>query len=360
MPIVNFDYNQLINGNKDHRIGKWTVKLSAVIEETARDIEKDYDLTSLLYNMVPSESAFESLAIEDSYGYMKATYAGNKAESDKTSLVGKKFFEHIPYTMNVQFTRQMLDDAQYALKPDHGMKGKQIPESYYRTREAIAQLGYIKGEEEYLDFAGGRTPLTTYDGKPLFSKEHEYGVKDGHAYGRQSNLFYVIKENASSGDIAEYVAQASIHIRQMKDSNGRPQRFHADTLLMPGGATTAKYEQRTRIALGSDFFPGMANNEMNPQSGLWNFKVLPEWELETDNGFEMIVMSQDAKENMMSMFYDRTPLDISVEYDKKHWVYDWNAYSRFSIGHANYKHVAKIKVFDKDPGDEVTSKMTQL
>ena len=355
--IVNFDYNKIINGEKDPRVGKWGEKLAAVIVDTVNHTDGD-ELIKLLYNLSTSDSASESMAIEDGFGLMKATLDGNKAAVDATNFIGSKEWKHIPYALQVQYTKQLLEDAHYALKPDQGLKARQLPETYFRTREKIAQLGYIMGENEYLDFEGGRTPLTTYDGKPLFSASHTYGKAGGHANGTQSNLFYVVNPNPTAGDFAEYLSQASINIRQMKDSNGNAQNFAADTFLIPGASGNGKYEMMARQAIGSDFFPTGATNAINTQAGIWNFKVLPDWELKSTDPFEMIVMSQDAKENLMSMFYDRTGLEITAHYDDDHRLYKWNAYARFSLGHANYRHAVKVKVFKETPSN--TSGMTLL
>lgn len=355
--IVNFDYNKIINGQKDHRIGKWCQKLSAVIEDTVNNTDGD-ELIKLLYNISTSDSAKESIAIEDGFGLMKATLDGNKAQVDRTNFIGKKEWEHITYKLQIQYTKQYLEDCNYALKPDQGLKARQIPEVYFRTREKSAVLGYILGENEYMDFANARTPLTTYDGKPLYSASHTYGTQDGHAYGTQSNLFYVVNPNPTAGDLAEYLSQASINIRQMKDSNGNAQNFSADTLLIPGASGNGKIEMLARQAIGSDFFPTGATNAINTQAGIWNFKVLSDWEIKNGDPFEMIVISQDAKENLMSQLYDRTGLSVSAHEDSDHDVFKWNGRARWSLGHANYRHTAKVKVFKEAPSD--TSNMTLL
>ena len=350
MGIVNFDYNKLINGEKDHRIGKWATKLSAVIEDTMIATEGDYELTKLLYNVADSDSAFESVAIEDGIGLMKATLDGNKPRVDQNTFIGEKTWKHIPYTTQIDFTRQYLKDCHYKLNQQQGAKAKQIPNSYYKTREKIAQLGYIMGEQSVLSFNGGDTPLTTYDGKPLFHKQHSFGAANGHANGTQSNLFYVVDPDPTSGKIAEYIQQLSINTRQMKDSNGDAQQFTADTILIPGNR--GKMELATRQALGSDFWPGGNYNDINPQAGRWNMNVLPDWELAAGGpDFEIITVSQDAKENMASMFWDREPLEVTADYDLATKIYSFYGYTRFSLGHANYRHTTRLKIFKTKPSD---------
>ena len=356
MGIVNFDYNKLINGEKDHRIGKFATKLSAVIEDTMIHTADDYELTKLLYHMADSDSAFESAVIEDGIGYMGATLDGNKPKTDKTTFVGSKEWKHIPYSTSIQFTKQYLDDCHYALREQDGAKARQIPSSYYKTRERVAQLGYIEGENETMTFAGATTPLTTYDGKPLFSKTHAFGAANGHANGAQSNLYYVVDADPTSGKIAEYVQQMSIHMRQMKDSNGEAQLYTGDTILIPGN--TPKLELCTRQAIGSEFWPSTPNNDMNPQAGRFNFKPLPAWEIGDNDSMDIIMISQEAKENMGSAFWNRESLSVTGEFVMAERVFNFYGHARFSIGHANYRHAIKLKIFKTEPSDK--SKYTAL
>ena len=120
MSAVNFEYSKIINGEKDHRIGKWCHKLAAVIEDTVRNTANDYELTNLLYNVAKSDSASESVVLEDGIGLMHATLDGNKPMVDQTNFIGSKEWKHIPYTLQIQYTKQLLEDAHYALKPDQG------------------------------------------------------------------------------------------------------------------------------------------------------------------------------------------------------------------------------------------------
>ena len=74
MPTIKFDYNKLINGEKDSRLGRLATKLSAVIEESSADIQDQFKLVPLLYNVSTSDSSAETLVIEDGYGLMNPTY----------------------------------------------------------------------------------------------------------------------------------------------------------------------------------------------------------------------------------------------------------------------------------------------
>ena len=360
-PIIKFDYNQLINGNKNARLGRLATKLSAVIEESSADISDQFKLVPLLYNESTSDSSAETIVVEDGYGLMSPTYDGNRPKTDKTTQIGKKVVMHVPYTKHIFFTKQMIDDAKARLNPAMGVKAKELPRSYYQTRETLGQLGFINGEQSSFTFDGAEIDLTTYDGQPLFSANHKYGSPEGHAYGDQSNLFYVVKEfdKLTAGDIAEYIAQLAINVRQMKNANGMPQGFAADSIFIPGGIQSAKIQTLTRQALASEFVPGSGNNDVNTQYGQFSLNIMPMWDRSSRNdAMEIMIMSQGSKEQLRSMFYDRTSLEVNAWEDDMTRNLNFSAYSRFGFGHADYKHVVKLKIYNSAPSD--TDNITQL
>lgn len=359
MPTIKFDYNKLINGEKDSRLGRLATKLSAVIEESSADINDQFKLVPLLYEESTSDSSAETIVVEDGYGLMSPTYDGNRPKTDKTTEIGKKVVMHIPYTKHIFFTKQMIDDAKGRLRPDMAVKAKELPRSYYQTREIVGQLGYINAENESMVFDGAEIDLTTYDGKPLFSAHHTYGKDGAHAYGEQSNLFYVVNPDVTSGDIAEYLAQLAINVRQMKNANGMPMGYAADSIFVPGGVMSAQVQTLARQALGSQFSPSNGNNDINTQYGQYSLNIMPMWDRASkDDAMEIMMMSQDSKSQMRSMFYDRTALSVKAWEDDMTRNLNFSAYSRFGFGHADYKHVVKLKIFKTDPADK--SNMTLL
>lgn len=359
MPTIKFDYNKLINGEKDSRLGRLATKLSAVIEESSADISDQFKLIPLLYEESTSDSSAETIVVEDGYGLMDPTYDGNRPKTDKTTEIGKKVVMHIPYTKHIFFTKQMIDDAKGRLRPDMSVKAKELPRSYYQTREVVGQLGYIDGEKEFTEFNGAKIDLTTYDGKPLFSANHTYGKEGAHAFGTQSNLFYVVNPDVNSGNIAEYLAQLAINVRQMKNANGMPMGYAADSIFIPGGVMSAQIQTLARQALGSQFSPSNGNNDINTQYGQFSLNIMPLWDRASkDDAMEIMVMSQDSKSQMRSMFYDRTALSVNAWVDDMTRNLNFSAYSRFGFGHADYKHVVKLKIFKTAPED--TSNMTAL
>ena len=359
MPIIKFDYNESINGKKNARIGQLATKLSAIIEESSANMNDQHKLTSLLYKEATSDSATETLVIEDGYGLMSPTVAGNAPKTDKTTEIGQKVFMHIPFGKHIFFTEQMIEDSKGRLSPAMSVKAKELPRAYYNTKETIAQLGYINAENDSMVFDGAKIDLTTYDGKPLFSAEHTYGHPKGHAFGTQSNLFYVVNADPSAGDIAEYLAQLAVAGRQMLNANGDPQGFNFDTLILPGGVRSATLQSRARSAIGSQYFPGTPNNDINTQNSQWNLGIMPLWDrAATDDALELIVISQEAKDQMKSMWYNRRNLTVNVWKDDLTGNLNYRGSTRFGLGHADYKHAIKLKIFKTAPAN--TSGMTAL
>lgn len=350
MPNVKITYNQSINGVKDTRIKGLVPLVSALIEESTQSLDKKNSVIPYLFNEKKSDKHTEYIAIEDGYDLMDPTFDGDRPKTDKTAPVGEKKISHINFTKHIMFTEQMMEDAYYQLDPSIEVKAKSLPDSYFKTREKIAQMAYINAESKEMDYRGEKIDLTTYDGEALFSKNHKYGAKDGHAFGEQSNLFYVkVKDihNIDPGFIAECLSEMAARINQMKNANGEAQDFDADTLFVPRGVQTTLFVDKVRRAIGSDYFPGgtAALNDINTQAGQWNFVPLSLWKPDAP---EIMVMSQDAKKMMKSMFYNRITLGVNAWHDDMTGNLNYRARTRFGLGHVDYKHVAKLKFVTED------------
>lgn len=356
MPNIKWNYNKSINGFKDARIKGLGAQVSALIEESVKDSANKKSAIPYLFNETKSDKQVETIAIEDGYDLMDPTADGDKAKTDKTNQIGEKSISHIIFTKNVVISETMMEDSYYSMDPSIELRARSLPDAYWKTREKIAQSAYIEGEKSSFDYRGAKVDLTTYDGKPLFSTQHTYGDKEkGHAFGKQSNLFYIVDANPSAGAIAEMISKMAAIINQMKNSNGEAQDFDADTIFVPRGVQTSGGVDKVRRAIGSEFFPGTANNDINTQYGQWNFVPLALWQ---PDELEIMIMSQDAKRMMKSMFYNRINLNVNVWEEPGTGNLNYRARTRFGLGHVDYKHVAKLKILKEAPSD--TSGMTRL
>lgn len=341
MPNINFNYNQSINGIKDGRIKGLGTEVSALIEEGMKDTSAKKSVIPFLYNETKSDKQTERIVVEDGYDLMDPQADGDAAKTDKTTTIGEKQVSHVIYTKNVTLTEVMMEDSGYRMDPSIELKARSLPDSYWRTREAVAQGAYINGENSSFLFRDAQIDTTTYDGMPLFSTNHKYGSEDGHTYGTQSNLFYVnLGSDYTAGDIAEVLSAGAAAINQMLNSNGEAQDFDADTVFVPRGVATNGFVDKVRRAIGSEYFPGVVNS-INTQAGAWNFVPMALWKPATP---EIMIMSQDAKKMMKSMFYNRINLNVNVWQEERTGNLNWRARTRFGVGHVDYKHVIKIKI----------------
>ena len=354
MPNAIFNYNVQINGKHEARIKGVIADVSSIIQESLQNGGKD-SVIPKLFVKAKSNRQSEYFSIEDSLGLMKPTIDGDKPKTDKAGEIGSKRISHAIYTLDTMVTETMIEDAGYGMDISIERRARDLPEAYFNTRELLAQKAYTEAEKTGFDFYGAKIDLTTYDGMPLFSANHKYGAQDGHAFGTQSNLFYIVESNPNAGFMAEVLAQAAAQLNQMKNANGMAQGFIADTIVTSGDARVTKLNTMLRQASGSEYFPGGPNNDINTQYGQWNMFAMNQWE--TPN-FEFIVMSQKAKDQNKSMFFDRTNLSINVWTENGSRNTHWDSRARWGLGHVDYKHAIKVKVFKEAPSD--TSGMTQL
>lgn len=359
MPNVHFNYNKDINGFKDSRIRGLGTEVSALIEEGLKDNNAKKSVIPYLYNEVKSNKQTERISIEEGYDLMDPTPDGDVAKTDKSQEIGHKDISHVIYTKNVMVTETMMEDSYYNMSPDIELKARSLPDSYWRTREAVAQNAYINGHLSSFNFRGATIDTTTYDGMPLFSNAHKYGDESGHATGTQSNNYFIrLGEDYTAGDVAEVLSAGAAVINQMLNSNGEAQDFDADTVLIPRGVATNGFVDKVRRAIGSEYFPSTATshdvNTINTQSGQWNFVPMGLWKPAKP---EIIIMSQDAKKMMKSMFYNRIDLKVNVWETPGTGTLNWRSRTRFGVGHVDYKHCMKITILGSSDN---TDGMTEL
>lgn len=356
MPGSNFNYNVQINGKHDARIKGLIADVSSIIEESLDQGGKD-SMIPYLFVEGKSNRQSEYISIEDALGYMHPTIDGDKPKTDKRGEIGGKRISHVLYTLDTIVTQIQMEDADYGL--DIGIKNSalQLPRSYYNTREYIAQNAYINGDKSGFKFENAPIDLTTYDGQPLFSNNHTYGADDGHAYGTQSNYFCIKRDNPDAGFMAEVLAALAAEIGQMKNANGMPQNFLADTVFVKGDKRHTRLNTMVRQATGSEFFPAanVGTNAINTQNGQWNYIPMPYWQGEDA---EIMVMSQTAKDQEKALFLDRVDLDIDVYTEPGSKNIHYSSRARWGLGMVDYKHVVRCKIIGST--DSVPDNMTEL
>ncbi|MBQ1244672.1 MAG: hypothetical protein IIX94_02885 [Clostridia bacterium] len=234
---------------------------------------------------------------------------------------------------------EMMEDANYGVAADAKRRAENFTRSYYKTINKICETALINGTNASAVFARANLDLTSPDGLPLFSSSHLYGKTKS---GTQSNFFYgdvfssgTTERKASTGAFEEALGELSVKFRNMKDENGDPLGYTADTLILPGNRPVA--ETIAKKVAGSEGALGNGYNDINLHFGNWNIVILPNWQTEDDR---VMIMSSEANKNLSgNMFFNRVPLTVTSWVDNHTGNYVWNGRCRFGVGFGTYKHI---------------------
>lgn len=350
MPIINFDYNQIINGFKNERVKGFLQDGATVIQAASDSIynQEAQKTLDLLFNVKKMNSMRKVDILEDGIGEFTAVADGNTAPVDKTNYVGEREYKPIMFRHHIYWTKFYLDHE--AFNEADVTKFAEFPNMAMQTKVRAAMKAYANGESTSMTTNNAVIPLACYDGKALFANDHTYGVADGHAYGTQSNLFYTTG-TVNAGLIHDVVSELAVKIRQMKNANGEALGRVADVILIPGNAGGA-FENAVKAVVGSDLLPGSANNDINALKDTMSYKILPDW---TPAQPEIILLSSLGRDDQGATFYINNDLEIDSEYVKSDRTLHVYGYTAFAPGFTNYTFAAKCKF---NPGS--TSNMTQL
>jgi hypothetical protein len=133
----------------------------------------------------------------------------------------------------------------------------------------------------------------------------------------------------------EALAELSVRLRNMKDENGEPLGYTADTIILPGNRPAA--EMIAKKVCGSEGALGNGYNDINLHFGNWNVVIMPGWQTEDDR---CMIMSSEANRNLAgNLFFNRVPLTVTNWVDNHTGNYIWNGRCRFGVGFGTYKHI---------------------
>ena len=134
------------------------------------------------------------------------------------------------------------------------------------------------------------------------------------------------------------MTECAMRLRNMKDENGSPLGYTADTLILP--CNRASLESAAKKVCGSYGSLGNGYNDINLHAGNWNVIVLPNWQAADDR---FMIMSSEANKNLAgNMFFDRVPLTVTNWVDHHTGNYIWNGRCRFGVGFGTYKHIMLV------------------
>ncbi len=320
------------SGTNDAQIGRLETPIRMVIEHESDLLTKAGGVRDWLFNVESSNRFGETLVAQNEFDVFKATAEGGEASPDSMRETYRKFIEHIQFTKEFTVTAEMMEDAQYGVAADTKRRAENFTRAYYKTQNRICEYALANGDKASGVFAGATLDLTAPDGKPLFASDHVFGA--GELAGTQSNFFYgdIFMDTAN---FEEALSKLAVRLRNMKDENGDPLGYTADTIILPGNRPAA--ERIAKKVCGSEGATGNGYNDINLQFGNWRVIVLPTWQTDDDR---VMIMSSEANKNLSgNMFFNRIPLSVSSWVDHHTGNYVWNGRCRFGVGFGNYKHI---------------------
>jgi len=327
-------------GTQNGAIGRLETPIKMIIEHESDLLTKKGGICSWLFNVERSGRFGETIIGQNEFDVFQAVSEGAGAENDSIDETYRKFIEHIQFMKEFTITAEMMEDANYGVAQDAKRRAENFTRAYYKTVNKICEHALISGTKASSNFARAALDLTTGDGEALFSSSHKWGKNTS---GTQTNYFWGdifsfgatgARANSASA-FEDALGELSVKIRNMKDENGDPLGYTADTIILPGNRPTA--ETIAKKVCGSEGALGNGYNDINLHFGNWNVVILPNWQTTDDR---VMIMSSEANKNLSgNMFFNRVPLTVSSWVDNHTGNYVWNGRCRFGVGFGTYKHI---------------------
>ncbi len=328
------------SGLVNAQIGKLETPIKMVIEHESDNLCRAGGVRDWLFCVEESDRFGETIVGQNEFDVFTSVEEGAGAENDELRETYKKFIEHIQFMKEFTITAQMMEDARYGVAADAKRRAENFTRAYYKTQHKICEYALAHGTEAVGSFARAELDLTAPDGLPLFANAHKWG--GGAKTGTQSNLLWgdIFGSGSDSRVLStaafeEALSELSVKLRNMKDENGEPLGYTADTIILPGNRPIA--EQIAKKVCGSEGALGNGYNDINLHYGNWNIVILPTWQTKDDR---CMVMSSEANRNLSgNLFFNRVPLTVSNWVDHHTGNYIWNGRCRFGVGFGSYKHI---------------------
>lgn len=262
-------------------------------------------------------------------GEMQPVGEGGNPPANSFAQRELKIIENETWKSRMQITREIIDDAHGDMKRIIQRAGAaKLTSGYYRTIDnfLMGLLGAaLGGKDKYT--VGGRDYATTcYDGKCVFSKTHKSGSKT------YCNMY----ADAFSKDV---LGKLSTVQQNVKDESGAALGIAPDTILIPNDYATKK---TVFEAIGSEKDPGSANNGFNYLFGQWNVIIHPALNalIPASGAVPFILLDSKYNErNDGNVFQNRVSLEVESHEDKDTKNNVWDAYTRFSGGFVDFRHM---------------------
>lgn len=328
------------SGLHDSAIGRLETPIKMIIEHQSDILSKKGNICEALFNVEKSNKFGETIITSTDFDVFNAAAEGEGAQLDTVADTGRKFIEHVQFMKEFVITAEMMDDSQFGVANEARRRAENFTRAYYKTVNKLCTEALASGTEPAVTFANATLDLTTADGLPLFSNAHRWGINA--KCGMQSNYYYGNIFTGGTAAFEEALTELSYKLRSMRDENGEPMGYGADTIILPGNRPVA--ETVAKKVCGTYGTLGSANNDINLNYGSWNIVILPTWVANRDC---CMIMSSEANRSLSgNMFFNRVPLTVSSWVDHHTGNYVWNGRCRFGVGFGSYKHI--IYAVDSD------------
>ena len=283
------------------------------------DTEKNnYDDTlNAMFNVGKSKQFGEKLGSTTEFGDFDIVPEGGAAVQDDIQEGFDKLITHEQMLKGFTITANMLEDNRVA---DMKVKAEQFVKSYKRSRLAEATALLTGATATQVKWGGKQLDASCADKGALFATNHP-SIKGSLT---QSNVF----TNDFGNDDSMLYTLINIG-RNFKNSSEIPMGYDFDTIMIPSDAP--QLERLIQKIIGSEQQVGSNYNDVNVLKGKLKLVVNPLWNTAGIAKKPYIIMSSAAnKELRGNMFYDRIPLTVSDDVDKK--TSDLNYYGRYRAG----------------------------
>ena len=324
-------------------IGDMETPIKMIIEHESDLLTKKGGVRDWLFNVEKSNKFGETIIGQNDFEIFRYVKEGEAAEEDVVVESYKKFIEHCQFMKEFVITAEMMEDANYGIAGDAKRRAENFVRAYYKTVNRVCELALSSGFADMVNFGGSRLNLCTADDLPLFHKNHAWGSDNSlnGDTGTQSNYFWgnIFGDTGPTTEkFEEILSECSMRLRNMKDENGGPLGYTADTLILP--CNRVALETAAKKVCGSYGALGNGYNDINLHAGNWNVIVLPNWQTAEDR---FMVMSSEANKNLAgNMFFNRVPLTVTNWVDHHTGNYIWNGRCRFGVGFGTYKHIMMV------------------
>ena len=323
-------------------IGGLETPIKMIIEHESDLLTKKGGVCDWLFNVEKSNKFGETIIGQNDFETFKYTEEGAAAPKDAVVESYSKFIEHIQFMKEFVITAEMMEDANYGIAGDAKRRAENFVRAYYKTINRVCETALYSAVNDSITYGGATLDLSCADQLPLFHKNHAWG-SDFSASGKsgtQSNYFWgnLYGDGISTGAFEEILTDCAMRLRNMKDENGDPLGYTADTIILP--SNRAALESTVKKVCGSYGALGNGYNDINLHAGCWNVIVLPNWQT---SGDRFMVMSSEANKNLAgNMFFNRVPLTVTNWVDHHTGNYIWNGRCRFGVGFGTYKHIMLV------------------